>query len=561
MNTYKPFRHWCHKVIPLIYDDSLSYYELLCKVIKYLNDVISDITEIDGEITEIKNAIEILQTYLDNLNITDEIDAKLDELVENGTLMDILLTKYFPPEIKTEYVSSWTALDPRYTANSSIEDKACVIQSFCDIGDGVFVACMSEPEGLNTYTNYGKLIKVNRETCLPLGSAVSAEIGHCNDICFDGTYIYVVWAYDYSGGSAAYSNKISKFDTNLNLISTYTPSVSQVGSLTYDPEGYFYGYGIGNNFYKFDTDFNVISTTSTGLTDYYKEAYYNTSGRFTVQTLTFINGYIFIPCVYPSSIFVLNTDGEVVKVFSMHESAQNGGDMREIEAIEYVDGYFYVTAFSRLGCGDIAINTFSRWSFTKGAVTNELSVNPTTRPFYHGTSKIYISDDVAANAKMLGTSQYPFRYIQQGIDLALKLEQDILIVVDDLDSAEYYGSVAVAGNSKSIRITSDSYSSGDPYPNASNNNYFIPEVKIYESVGVQFFFMNIEDADIHNATGLVLDASKIDDLIMARMLPAHLADCEITNATISNSTIQGYASNTFTNTPNLSAVYEPTLID
>lgn len=36
----KSFRFWCHKVIPLVYDDSLSYYEFLCKVMKKLNEVI-----------------------------------------------------------------------------------------------------------------------------------------------------------------------------------------------------------------------------------------------------------------------------------------------------------------------------------------------------------------------------------------------------------------------------------------------------------------------------------------------------------------------------------------
>ena len=34
--TLQPFRYWCQKVLPLVYDDSLSYYELLCKVVDYL---------------------------------------------------------------------------------------------------------------------------------------------------------------------------------------------------------------------------------------------------------------------------------------------------------------------------------------------------------------------------------------------------------------------------------------------------------------------------------------------------------------------------------------------
>ena len=35
------FRFWCQTVLPLVYDDSLSYYELLNKVVVYLNNTIS----------------------------------------------------------------------------------------------------------------------------------------------------------------------------------------------------------------------------------------------------------------------------------------------------------------------------------------------------------------------------------------------------------------------------------------------------------------------------------------------------------------------------------------
>ena len=33
-------RYWCHKILPLVYDDSLSYYEFLCKMNAKLNEVI-----------------------------------------------------------------------------------------------------------------------------------------------------------------------------------------------------------------------------------------------------------------------------------------------------------------------------------------------------------------------------------------------------------------------------------------------------------------------------------------------------------------------------------------
>lgn len=40
MDYIKPFKFWCQKVIPLVYDDSLSYYETLCKISQKLNETI-----------------------------------------------------------------------------------------------------------------------------------------------------------------------------------------------------------------------------------------------------------------------------------------------------------------------------------------------------------------------------------------------------------------------------------------------------------------------------------------------------------------------------------------
>ena len=44
----REFGFWCQKVLPLVYDESLSYYEVLCKVRDKLNELIKQ-DEIFGE--------------------------------------------------------------------------------------------------------------------------------------------------------------------------------------------------------------------------------------------------------------------------------------------------------------------------------------------------------------------------------------------------------------------------------------------------------------------------------------------------------------------------------
>lgn len=42
--NYVPNQH-CQKILPLVYDDELSYYEYLCKLTNTMNEIISNIND------------------------------------------------------------------------------------------------------------------------------------------------------------------------------------------------------------------------------------------------------------------------------------------------------------------------------------------------------------------------------------------------------------------------------------------------------------------------------------------------------------------------------------
>lgn len=91
--TGAPFRFWCQKILPAVYDDSLSYYELLCKVVDYLNKVMED----DINVVNLVNQLEeYMNSYFDNLDVQEEINNKLDALVTDGTLSR-LIGEYIDP--------------------------------------------------------------------------------------------------------------------------------------------------------------------------------------------------------------------------------------------------------------------------------------------------------------------------------------------------------------------------------------------------------------------------------------------------------------------------------
>lgn len=64
------FRFWCQKILPLVYDDSLSYYEILCKVVDYINKLIDDDKAIIDNVNELKKQLDIVQKWIDNFDTT-----------------------------------------------------------------------------------------------------------------------------------------------------------------------------------------------------------------------------------------------------------------------------------------------------------------------------------------------------------------------------------------------------------------------------------------------------------------------------------------------------------
>lgn len=62
------FRLWCYKVLPLVYDDSLSYYEILCKMVDYINNLIETDKLQNDEINKLKQEIQAVQNWIDNFD-------------------------------------------------------------------------------------------------------------------------------------------------------------------------------------------------------------------------------------------------------------------------------------------------------------------------------------------------------------------------------------------------------------------------------------------------------------------------------------------------------------
>lgn len=98
-----PFMRYCSAIIPTMFDDSLSYYEALCALNRFIQknlvEVVNNNATVTQEYIELTNQLkEYMENYFENLDVQVEINNKLDEMVETGefqTLLDSVITPEF----------------------------------------------------------------------------------------------------------------------------------------------------------------------------------------------------------------------------------------------------------------------------------------------------------------------------------------------------------------------------------------------------------------------------------------------------------------------------------
>ena len=109
MNELTPFAFRCQKVMPAVLDDSLSFYEVLCKLTAKLNDAIKTINGHSELITTMQSEIDALQTLTTQhtqqiADLTKKVQANADNISAINTRTKGLSTK-------TDSANNWFGLN------------------------------------------------------------------------------------------------------------------------------------------------------------------------------------------------------------------------------------------------------------------------------------------------------------------------------------------------------------------------------------------------------------------------------------------------------------------
>lgn len=102
MHSFEHFKFYAQKVLPMVYDESLSYYEVLEKVAKYLNDVIENQVELETlfgasslTITSLQKEVDYLLSEFEKIksgtyvslyinSLAQWIDSNLSSIIERA---------------------------------------------------------------------------------------------------------------------------------------------------------------------------------------------------------------------------------------------------------------------------------------------------------------------------------------------------------------------------------------------------------------------------------------------------------------------------------------------
>ena len=418
--SFKPknFREWCNHTIPVlpqVYGDELSYYELLNKVIERCNEIGLTINEL----------IDYVNHYFDSLDVQNMINAKLDEMAQDGTLADLINHKIFndlnekidevalsaneakeyakPPFYS--YVDG--VLDRQYRKLFYLGDKYYYPQGFCTSDDGnIKYVCLTNPnDDVVTFivqsSNGNQSVELN---------------GHGNSCCiYNGTLVVCA---TFTGLKNNHNNSnviyVLNADT-LALIQTVNveiatgEAISIVSKDTTNNNLYVGGW---KHMFLLDNSFRVVSS--------YQQKAYNNLEIQTAQGGCVYDGYLYA-LFSPNNLVCVWKLGtaDVRSVFGIGQVANEMWFIGELEDMNVIGDCIYVSSAVAVGPSSEyeMCQVFCLLNATpKGKLKALLSIPHTGSPAYYAS--LYVDNNVENDWKNPdGREHNPFFSVMEAVDV------------------------------------------------------------------------------------------------------------------------------------------------
>ena len=242
----------------------------------------------------------------------------------------------------------------------------------------------------------GNMVRLDKINIKSGNVIMSKEIalGHANDLCYDGEFIYVAMAKDYTT-NAPVKNVIKLSPNNLSIVDTIenlNTSLNCWGGLAYDnktKQFFVTSFEERNQCEVYDKNFSYVKSINL------KQETYNETGY---QTISAHNGKLYQITINPQVIFEFDIDGNLLKVYNIDDfqGIYRTGELQSLCFRE--DGRAYIRSvakLSRLSNGieqfwltDLSTNvnnSNNRFSSSYGQRSDLTMVVDATTEYYNST--------------------------------------------------------------------------------------------------------------------------------------------------------------------------------
>ena len=130
VENLRPFKRICMTIgnLPTAYLESMSYYECLTYMYKYLENQVIPVVNNNTEV--LKELQEYISNYFDNLDVQEEINNKLDEMATGGELVEII-SAY----LEMQSLITFETVSEMKDATNLIEGSNCKTLGYTTAGD------------------------------------------------------------------------------------------------------------------------------------------------------------------------------------------------------------------------------------------------------------------------------------------------------------------------------------------------------------------------------------------------------------------------------------------
>ena len=410
----RPFKRFCMTVgnLPSSYVESLTYAELLYWLCDYLEKtVIPTINNNAEAVKEIQKLFEQLQDYVNNyfknLDVQEEINNKLDEMVENGTLESIIRNTFNTMPV--------TDLHLKHILYKNISTSDLYngiphtfLQGFCVINNNILFALVDEQHR----DNITRLVEINKNT----GALVREIYGtfyHANSMSYkeNTNEIYIAYCNSSVEGNVIANNKIGVLDyATLQLVREI--EISNLG--THRIRSCYYD-NIHNILYCADTfDIFEIDETNNFITN--TITLDTTSIDTTITNQTYKRLKNMFVGLFVNYMSVWNLQGDLIKICKI-EQIQEGLKLGELEDFDFDNDENMIIGTSHIESSRLGIRTNEFLitnlikNYTNAGMPNWNTGADTTK------ITIYV-DNTSTEDKEDGSQAYPFKTLQRAISYA-----------------------------------------------------------------------------------------------------------------------------------------------